>query len=219
MCYNKFKENPKSRFSETASYTKNIYKCVNKRKETTMINEKNNTKELLLKLCVSGMFAALVCVATIIIRVPTPYGGYWHFGDCFVLIAAWVLGPWYGGAAAGIGSMFADLFAGVAYYMPGTFVIKGAMAVLAAFTARAFLKKKDSLGLFGYIAGGIDAEALMIGGYFVYKWFLLGRGYAAAAASVPTNFLQGAFGLVAGVVIMQAISKTPVLKKFHAYAV
>lgn len=184
-----------------------------------MNNEKTNSKDILIKICVSGMFAALVCVATMVIHVPTPYGGYWHFGDCFVLMAGWVLGPWYGGAAAGIGSMFADLFLGMAYYMPGTFIIKAVMAILAAFIARVFLKKRESFGLFGYIAGGTAAEALMIGGYFIYKWLMLGRGYAAAAASVPTNFLQGAFGLVAGVIIMQAIAKTPVLKKFHAYAV
>ncbi len=181
-----------------------------------MSKEKTNSKEILLKLCVSGMFAALVCVATIIIRIPTAVG-YWHFGDCFVLMAGWILGPWYGGAAAGIGSMFADLFAGVAYYMPGTFVIKALMAILAAFIARAFLKKNERL--IGYMIGGFVAEALMIGGYFLYKWLLLGRGYAAAAESVPTNILQGAFGLVSGVIIMQAVVKTPVLKNFHAYAV
>lgn len=182
-----------------------------------MSKEKTNSKEILLKLCVSGMFAALICVATIIIRIPTPYGGYWHFGDCFVLMAGWILGPWYGGAAAGIGSMFADLFAGAAYYMPGTFVIKALMAIIAAFIARAFLNKNEKL--IGYITGGVAAESVMIGGYFFYKWLLLGRGYAAAAESVPTNLLQGAFGLIAGVVIIQAVIKTPVLKNFHAYAV
>lgn len=80
-------------------------------------------------------------------------------------------------------------------------------------------KEKRKYKTFGYITGGIVSEALMIGGYFMYKWLLLGRGYAAAAESVPTNFLQGAFGLVAGVIIMQAVIKTPVLKNFHAYAV
>ncbi len=183
-----------------------------------MSKEKINSKELLLKICVSGMFAALICVATMVIHVPTPYGGYWHFGDCFVLMAGWVLGPWYGGAAAGVGSMFADLFLGSAYYMPGTFVIKAAMAILAAFIAKAFLGGKKSYGLLGYTVSGIAAEGVMIGGYFIYKWLLLGRGYAAAAASVPTNFLQGAFGLAAGVILMQAVAKTPVLKRFHAYA-
>lgn len=184
-----------------------------------MNKEKIHSGELLLRMCVSGMFAALICVATMVIHVPTPYGGYWHFGDCFVLIAGWVLGPWYGGAAAGVGSMFADLFLGTAYYMPGTFIIKAAMAILAAFIARAFLRKRDSFGLFGYIAGGTAAEAVMIGGYFIYKWIMLGRGYAAAVTSVPTNFLQGAFGLVAGVILMQTIAKTHVLKRFNTYAV
>ena len=41
-------------------------------------------------------------------------------------------GPWYGFAAGGIGSMLADIFLGYAHYAPGTLVIKGVMALVAA---------------------------------------------------------------------------------------
>lgn len=44
--------------------------------------------------------------------------GYVNLGDCAVLMSAWVLGPLYGGAAAGIGSALADLLSGYAHYVP-----------------------------------------------------------------------------------------------------
>ena len=60
---------------------------------------KKNTKDRLLRICVAAMFTALICVATMIIQIPSPLNGFVNFGDCFILIAAWVLGPWYGFAA------------------------------------------------------------------------------------------------------------------------
>ena len=68
---------------------------------------------------------------TLVIQVPSPMNGYVNLGDCGVLLSAWILGPWYGGAAAGIGSMLADIFSGYAHYAPGTLAIKLSMAVLA----------------------------------------------------------------------------------------
>lgn len=74
-----------------------------------------------------------------VVRIPSPMNGYVNLGDCFVLLSGWLLGPWYGGAAAGIGSMLTDLLSGYGYYAPGTFVIKGLDALVAAliFKARA----------------------------------------------------------------------------------
>ena len=77
------------------------------------------------KLVVSALMAALTYVATMVVQIPSPMNGYVNLGDCFVLLSGWLLGPWYGGAAAGIGSMLTDLLYGYGYYAPGTFVIKG----------------------------------------------------------------------------------------------
>lgn len=54
--------------------------------------------------------------------------GFVNLGDCFVLLSGWLLGPWWGGAAGGIGSMLADLLLGYGHYAPGTLIIKGLMA-------------------------------------------------------------------------------------------
>ena len=76
-----------------------------------MIGEKTR------KLVYAALFAALTCVMTMIVKIPVPAtGGYVNLGDCVVLLAGWVLGPMYGGAAAGLGSMLADLVSGYPLY-------------------------------------------------------------------------------------------------------
>ena len=49
----------------------------------------------------TALFAALICVATMFIRVPSPVSGYINLGDGFVLLSAFLLGPSLGTAAAG----------------------------------------------------------------------------------------------------------------------
>ena len=109
------------------------------------------------KLVLSALMAALCTVMTMVIQVPSPMQGYVNLGDCAVLISAWMLGPLYGGAAAGIGSALADLLSGYAHYVPGTFAIKFLMAAAAALILRAMTKKAPSAMLAGQAAGGVAA--------------------------------------------------------------
>ena len=95
-------------------------------------------RQKLLHLLFASMFAALVFIATMIIKIPTPTGGYVNIGDGMVMICGWVLGPVWGSLAAGIGSMLADLV-GYPIYAGATFVIKALMA-LAACGIAAILK-------------------------------------------------------------------------------
>ena len=61
----------------------------------------------------TALFAALACVATMSIRIPTPgTGGYIHPGDAIVILAGIILGPVYGMLAGGIGSALSDLIGG-----------------------------------------------------------------------------------------------------------
>jgi uncharacterized membrane protein len=52
------------------------------------------------KLVLAALLAALVCVATMVVQIPSPMQGYVNLGDCFVLLSGWLLGPWYGFAAS-----------------------------------------------------------------------------------------------------------------------
>ncbi len=133
--------------------------------------------------------------------------GYVNLGDCFVLLSGWLLGPWYGFAAGGIGSMLADLFLGYGHYAPGTFVIKGLVALIAA-----LLYEKLGRTQVSRIVGGVVSEIVMVLGYFGYASLLLGKGLAAAA-SIPGNVFQGTVGLVVGVLLVAVLERAKVTEK------
>ena len=145
----------------------------------------NNTKsQSLRKLVLASLFAALTYVMTMVIQIPSPMQGYVNLGDCGVLLSAWILGPVYGGAAAGIGSMLADLLSGYAHYAPGTFAIKLAMAVAASLIFQALQRHSSHNLLLSQAVSGVAAETIMVVGYFGYASLWLGKGLAAAA-SIP----------------------------------
>ena len=153
--------------------------------------------------------AALVYVATSIIQIPSPVNGYVNLGDCFVLLSGWLLGPWYGAAAAGIGSMLTDLLNGYAHYAPGTLVIKALDAIVAALIVKALGRKP-----YAYAVGGLVGEIIMVVGYFGYAALLLGKGIGAAA-SIPGNLVQGAMGLVIGLVLFVLLKRSKALDKLN----
>lgn len=148
-----------------------------------------------LKIVFTAMFAALVCVATMLIHIPTPgTGGYVNLGDGVLLAGAFLLPTGLGVAAAGIGSMLADLLAGYMVYAPGTLIVKGLSAFIAAALFRAaFLQKRPAL--LRRLIAAIVAELFMVAGYLLYESTFLSYG-AGALASVPANLVQGAVGVV-----------------------
>ena len=160
------------------------------------------------KIVTAALLASLVCVATMIIKIPSPLKGYLNLGDCVVLLCGWILSPLYGFLAAGIGSALADLFAGYAVYVPATFAIKGAMAVIAYYAFRLLNNKVGSLP--ARISGGIVAEVVMILGYFVFEGFLY--GFVASAVNIPANAVQGLAGLILGIALVRIFEKNKILQ-------
>ena len=161
-------------------------------------------------LAISALLTAIVCVATMVVKIPSPAtNGYFNLGDCFVLLSGFVLGPVYGALAAGLGSALADLLSGYAQYALPTFIIKALMAVAAYFVLKTLSKKP----LIGKIFGGIAAEAIMVLGYFGYEAVVLGYG-TAAAGSIFSNVLQGIVGIIAGVAVTTAIEKNKTINSF-----
>lgn len=159
-------------------------------------------KDKRIRQLVRGALMATVClVLTRVVTIPAPTG-YVNLGDCGVLLSAWVLGPWYGGLAAGVGSMLADLLSGYAAYAPATFGIK---FVMAAAAAGIFKQLRGRGRILSGMAGAAAAEALMVLGYYLYECTVLGLG-AAALASLPANLMQGAAGVVTGVLLISALS-------------
>ena len=159
------------------------------------------------KLVLSALMAALCTVMTMVIQVPSPMQGYVNLGDCIVLLSGWILGPWWGAAAGGIGSMLVDLLGGYGHYAPGTLIIKGCMALVAALIVKAMKESKAS-----YVISAVVSEAIMVLGYFGYASLLLGKGWGAAA-SIPGNLVQGAMGMVIGLVLLVVLKRSKALEK------
>lgn len=156
---------------------------------------KTNTQ----KIVISALFAALVCVATMLIRIPSPFKGYINLGDCAVLLSGWILPPFYAFFAAGIGSALADIFAGYIIYAPVTFIIKGLMSLTAYYIYKTFSSR---------IFGGIIAECIMIFGYYAFEGILY--GFIPALVSIPVNALQGIVGLILGLLLVKVFNKAKI---------
>lgn len=96
-------------------------------------NQRNTTVNIAL----TGLMGALVLVGTYL-NVPIPVLGdrtMIGLGNVFCILSGLILGPVYGGAAAGIGSFIFDLVGGWAASAPFTLVFKFLMAFVCGLIA------------------------------------------------------------------------------------
>ncbi len=157
------------------------------------------------KLTISALFAALVCIATMIIQIKISENGYINLGDCVVLSAGWTLGPLYGGAASAIGAMLADIFSGYAFYAPATFIIKGIMAPISYFLYKLIAGKSRLSSIIASLISALISESVMVLGYFIFEAFFLGIGVPAAIADIPGNTIQGAAAIILASIIHERL--------------
>ena len=151
------------------------------------------------KVVFSALFAALCCVLTMIVKIPSVLGGFMHLGDGAVLTAGYFLGGAYGFLAAAIGSALADVFSGYIIYAPVTFFIKGLMALVMWMFSKKGKKVYTILGAF-------LAELIMGVGYYVFEGFLY--GFSEALVNIPANLIQGIFGFFGGLVLLGIFNKS-----------
>lgn len=166
---------------------------------------KRSTKKMVL----ASILTALVCVATMVIKIPSPMKGYLNLGDCMVLLCSFLLSPTLGFLAAGLGSALADLFLGYVTYVPATFLIKGLMALLSHGIFRSLSGRSNHVTL-KRILSSAAAELWMILGYFLFEGCLY--GFAPSVVNVPANAVQALVGLVLGVLLMSLFEKSAVLR-------
>ena len=159
--------------------------------------KKNNTKTVVL----SALFCAVICLATMIIKIPTPLKGYINLGDGAVLLAAWILPSGFAFLAAGIGSALADIFSGYIVYAPITFLVKGIMTILAYLVFKA-IKQEN---LFSRVLSAVTAEIFMILGYFIFEGFMY--GFLPSLANIPANALQGIAGALLSILTISHLKK------------
>ena len=182
------------------------------------------------KLVIAALMAAFTCVATMIIKFQTPTFGYIHLGDGLVLLCGIVLGPVTGGLAAGIGSMFADIFSGYITWAPATLIIKALTAFVAGLLfhkLQKVLKGKYTRPV-SIILGGLIGETIMVIGYFLYEAGLasvvngsfssvaLAAGFASSATGIPFNIVQGLVGIIISLLLLPILSKIEDIREWIA---
>lgn len=88
-------------------------------------------KERNRRMCLAGLFTALVYLLTAFLSIPYPgHAGYLNLGDMLIMLAAFLLGPRWGVLIGVIGSGLADLTLGYPIYLPFTFLAKGGEALI-----------------------------------------------------------------------------------------
>ena len=173
---------------------------------------KNKTKYHVKRLTASALFAALTCVSTLIVITYSPAGGYIHFGDCFVILSGFLLGPLWGGIAAGIGAALTDFILGYAVYVPATFVIKWAMAAAAALLFKLMMRKNLRCAILKRVLAAAVAGIVMVVGYFGYECILY--GFEGAFPNIFMNLIQAAAGVIAASLLMIPLTKIGYIKRF-----
>ena len=120
-----------------------------------------------------GIFAALICVLTMIIAVPIPATqGFINIGDAGVMITGLLFGPIIGGIAGGVGSALADISLGYTIYAPATLIIKGLEGFIVGLIAnpKKNYKKLNYRDILAVVIGG----AIMVFGYLIYETIIFG---------------------------------------------
>ncbi|WP_455715849.1 ECF transporter S component [Anaerosporobacter sp.] len=168
---------------------------------------KNNTK----KIVFAALMAALTYVATTIIKIPSPTNGYIHLGDGLVFLSGVLLGPLYGGLAAGIGSMFVDLLSGYTVYVLGTFIIKTLAAMACGFLSKCLVNTVKKI-VPRTILSSLSGAFVIVIGYYLYESICIGYGFAAAASGIPGNIAQTTFGIITVTILYPLLKDSDILR-------
>ena len=180
------------------------------------------------KLIQTALLAALCFVSFtyLQIKIPVPGGDATslHIGNTFCVLAALLLGGWYGGLAGAIGMTIADLIDPVYILVaPKTFILKLCIGLITGLIAHKIAKISESSdskyifkwSLIAAIAGlAFNVIADPIVGFF-YKQYILGQPQDAAMIlaklSAATTFINAVVSVILVVIIYNAIR--PILKK------
>lgn len=180
------------------------------------------------KLIQTALLAALCFVSFtyLQIKIPMPGGDATslHIGNAFGVLAALLLGGWYGGLAGAIGMTIADLLDPVYITVaPKTFVLKLCIGLITGLIAHKIAKISESddkkyilkwsiISSIGGLAFNVIADPIV--GFF-YKQYVLGQPQDAAVIlaklSAVTTFVNAVVSVILVAIIYNAIR--PILKK------
>lgn len=132
-----------------------------------------------------ALLTALAAVLTMFPQIKTPTGGYVHFGDSVIYLAAIFLGPVPGMIVGAVGHSIADALSGAPVFIPATFIIKGLMGYLIGKILY------PNPGVKRFVLAGVVSLLLVTGGYFLAETLMFGIGPALTVLiSSPVQWLM-----------------------------
>lgn len=178
-----------------------------------------------MKIAQTALFAALcyVIFTYLQIKIPMPGGDATsiHLGNAFCVLAALLLGGWYGGLAGAIGMGIADVMDPI--YITGapkTFILKLCIGLITGLVAHKIAKINESTdkkyifkwSLLASVAGlAFNVIADPIVGYF-YKQYILGQPQQMAEVlakwSAAATFVNAILSTIVVVIIYNALRPT-----------
>ena len=180
------------------------------------------TNSTVMKIAQTALFAALcyVIFTYLQIKIPMPGGDATsiHHGNAFCVLAALLLGGWYGGLAGAIGMGIADVMDPI--YITGapkTFILKLCIGLITGLVAHKIAKINESTdkkyifkwSLLASVAGlAFNVIADPIVGYF-YKQYILGQPQQMAEVlakwSAAATFVNAILSTIVVVIIYNAL--------------
>ncbi len=158
-------------------------------------------------LTIAGIMAALITIMTAYIcHIPVGVnGGYVHFGDALIYLAAAILPKPYALATAAIGGGMADLLTAPMWTI-ATIIIK--MLIVIPFTNRApkiITARNVIAAILAYFISGFA--------YFLANYILFGS-WSALLVSMSQSLLQSGGSAIFFIVIGLALDKAHVKRRF-----
>lgn len=178
------------------------------------------------QLALAGLLAALCYIGFAFFKIDIPVGPEktaFHFGNVFCVLAALLLGGYWGGLAGAVGMTIGDLTTSYVTSAPKTFLLKLCIGLIVGLVAHKLFKLSREHSA-KYVAGVTIASCVCgmafnvvadpVVGYF-YKAYLLGvpQDIAAALAKIATvtTGVNAVVAVVAASVFYLALR--PALKK------
>lgn len=153
----------------------------------------NKTTILTRKVVIAALMAAMCYIGFSFFRIDIPVGSEktaFHLGNVFCVLAALLIGGFWGGMSGAVGMTIADLTSGYVTSAPKTFLLKLCIGLVTGFVAhKVFHISKEEKGRVSlHVATAISSMAGMafnvvadpVVGYF-YKTYVLGVPQDAAA--------------------------------------
>jgi uncharacterized membrane protein len=159
------------------------------------------------KMTMTALMAALIFTGTYFLKIPSPFGGYAHLGDCMIILAVCILGTGHGMLAAAIGAGLADLLGGYMIWVLPTMAIKGIWAFLMGTIMYRILKDRR----YGWLAGAVAGGAVQILLYTLVKIPLYGP--YGTLVEIPFEVVQTVCGILFGSVLYMVLNRSAVWKR------